>query len=633
MRVSRLILILIIGFLIFSNEGASSSQDLFKFIPKSNLTLSQAKQFESIEKFSYVIYPRLTIIPYDLELSEKLSLLINLDHRKSFIAIRTEVNSWSENEFSWIGKPEGEEETGEYVILEMTSIGLTGTIWYNSTLYSISPLDKKFYVLYQVDQSQFPPENPDDCLCNEINTSLETFIPDTNLSSPSSQTITTSSIIIYDLLVAYTPAAKNAAGDINALINNAKNQTNQVYSNSQTTVRANLVYKMQVSYTESSMAIDLARLINPSDGYMDNVHTYRNQYGADIVVLILGSGGECGQAGAIKAEAWNAFSVVRWNCATQRYTFAHEIGHLFGSEHELGFDDNDYVPYQYNHGVNHSVPAFQTIMAIKGETSIPRIPYLSTPNTQGYYNGGYYTIGSIEWEDNTRVHNERAQTVANFRTLFTVIITGPTRLDPGNVGTFTANPSGGSGSYTNYQWWYRNDEEIIEEKLVNTVVPLAPPPGTWIYLSQYTGYKTIPYGPSFNFSLKCKVTDSNGNSAEDIHSVIVAYLPKNIGKKIETMSISPVPRQIGLFGNYPNPFNSVTTISFGLPESEVVKLVIYSISGQKVKELLDSRLSAGYYQVQWKATDDYGQPLATGLYIYELEAGSKRIIKKMLYVK
>lgn len=87
-----------------------------------------------------------------------------------------------------------------------------------------------------------------------------------------------------------------------------------------------------------------------------------------------------------------------------------------------------------------------------------------------------------------------------------VTITGPTYLPSGESGTFTANPSGGSGTYTNYQWWYRNDEGSVPPKAVKGgVSPMAPPPGYWIYLSYYEGEKTITFGPSYNFSLKCKV--------------------------------------------------------------------------------------------------------------------------------
>jgi len=103
-----------------------------------------------------------------------------------------------------------------------------------------------------------------------------------------------------------------------------------------------------------------------------------------------------------------------------------------------------------------------------------------------------------------------------------VDISGPTHLDPDEYGTFTANPSGGYTPYTNYQWWYRNDEGTIPPKSIKGgIVPMLPPAGYWIDLYYYNGEQTITFGPVFNFSLKCKVTDSEGNTAIDIHSVMV----------------------------------------------------------------------------------------------------------------
>jgi len=207
-------------------------------------------------------------------------------------------------------------------------------------------------------------------------------------------------------------------------------------------------------------------------------------------------------------------------------------------------------------------------------------------------------------------------------------ITGPTYLPEGEVGTFIANPSGGSGSYTNYQWWFRNDEEIIEPFAANTVIPLAPPPGVWIYLSQYEGEQTITWGPSFDFSLKCKVTDSYGSTAEDIHSVFVGYIPKNVAKKNQTVTIEIIPEQIALVGNYPNPFNPSTTILFQLPKSSFVKLSIYDINGRLVELLVNEQKNAGYYSVNWNA-----EKVGSGIYFYRINAGEFSSVKKCLVIK
>lgn len=151
-------------------------------------------------------------------------------------------------------------------------------------------------------------------------------------------------------------------------------------------------------------------------------------------------------------------------------------------------------------------------------------------------------------------------------------------------------------------------------------------------MSSREGQQSITYGPSFNFSLKCVVTDSYDNTATDIHSVTVSG-SKDLAKPALSTVIVDIPDHLTLSDNYPNPFNPATTISFGLPESESVNLTIYSISGQRVKTLMAGRLSAGYYRIQWDGTDHSSNKLATGVYIYELKAGSECIIKKMLFAK
>ena len=60
---------------------------------------------------------------------------------------------------------------------------------------------------------------------------------------------------------------------------------------------------------------------------------------------------------------------------------------------------------------------------------------------------------------------------------------------------------------------------------------------------------------------------------------------------------------------------------------------IYSITGQKVKTLVNDHLSAGYHQVQWNGTNNFGSEIASGLYILELKSGSDHVMKKLMFAK
>ena len=80
--------------------------------------------------------------------------------------------------------------------------------------------------------------------------------------------------------------------------------------------------------------------------------------------------------------------------------------------------------------------------------------------------------------------------------------------------------------------------------------------------------------------------------------------------------------------NYPNPFNPGTTIKFSIPSFEFVTLKIYNILGQEVATLVSKKLKAGSYNYSWNAGS-----LASGVYIYNIQAGAFQEVRKMVYLK
>jgi hypothetical protein len=94
-----------------------------------------------------------------------------------------------------------------------------------------------------------------------------------------------------------------------------------------------------------------------------------------------------------------------------------------------------------------------------------------------------------------------------------------------------------------------------------------------------------------------------------------------------------LPEVFALHNNYPNPFNPVTNISYDIPEVAQVTLDIYNISGQKVRTLAQGQHEPGRYRIQWNATNDYGKPLSSGMYIYKIHAGDFVSVKKLILMK
>ena len=89
-----------------------------------------------------------------------------------------------------------------------------------------------------------------------------------------------------------------------------------------------------------------------------------------------------------------------------------------------------------------------------------------------------------------------------------------------------------------------------------------------------------------------------------------------------------------LLGNYPNPFNPSTTISFNLTAEDAknAKLVIYNLKGQKVRTLINEQLPAGSYTIEWNGKNEKGE-ISTGIYFYKLTTGDKTFSRKMLLMK
>lgn len=92
-------------------------------------------------------------------------------------------------------------------------------------------------------------------------------------------------------------------------------------------------------------------------------------------------------------------------------------------------------------------------------------------------------------------------------------------------------------------------------------------------------------------------------------------------------------QHFSLSQNYPNPFNPQTSIRYALPQDAQVRLIIYNILGKKVKTLVDELQSAGYKTAWWDGKDEKGDLVASGVYLYRLEADKFSEVKKMLLVK
>jgi len=96
---------------------------------------------------------------------------------------------------------------------------------------------------------------------------------------------------------------------------------------------------------------------------------------------------------------------------------------------------------------------------------------------------------------------------------------------------------------------------------------------------------------------------------------------------------SAIPTKFALYENYPNPFNPTTTLRFDLPEVSDVSLVIYNMLGQKVRTFNMKSISAGTHSIKWNATNDLGESVSAGVYLYQFQAKGFVKNRKMVLLK
>jgi hypothetical protein len=228
---------------------------------------------------------------------------------------------------------------------------------------------------------------------------LAAFNPAAIAITPPHNPRASSKDVVIDVLVAYTrSAATSYRNIIREVIEPAIEEGNGSFRLSGIGhIKLRLVHAYQTEYVErGDQFVHLWRFADSGDGYMDEIHGLRDQYRADVAVLIVNDADGCGQATRVQADNEEAFAVVHHACAKANFSLVHEIGHLIGASHERG----------YVHGNE-----WRDIMSYKANCGgCPRLPVWSNPDLVI----GGAPAGS-KGRDNARVIAENVLRVAAFR--------------------------------------------------------------------------------------------------------------------------------------------------------------------------------------------------------------------------
>lgn len=317
---------------------------------------------------------------------------------KIYEATRESVEIRTTNDFTWRGKITQNNLDGD-VILTFKEGFVSGLIYVGNGVYEIAPKGEGA-ILVELNQNLFP----------ECGGGIEGEKQQTSVKKTPSANADSGDRI--DVLVIYTTAVKNSLGgdaQTRAFAQQAIDATNTAYINSKIRQRVNLVHAQETAMVETgNLGTELSGLRTNADAAM-----LRNNYKADLVALLSNTTNNCGQGyliGGAGGNANNGFTVTSRGCAVGNLSFAHELGHNMGSQHNPENGTNSAFSYGYGHYVN---GVFRTVMSYVDPCAqgCTRRPYFSNPAVS--FNG--YPTGLDNERDNTRLINSTADIIANYR--------------------------------------------------------------------------------------------------------------------------------------------------------------------------------------------------------------------------
>ncbi len=136
-----------------------------------------------------------------------------------------------------------------------------------------------------------------------------------------------------------------------------------------------------------------------------------------------------------------------------------------------------------------------------------------------------------------------------------------------------------------------------------------------------TGWET---GQEYTAGVSAHYTSNNESDIAEDDFICLFYMGENANE---------TPLVTTLTGNYPNPFNPATMITYQIAEESQVKLEIYNTKGQMVKRLVNEIKAPGYFQIEWNGIDNRNRQVASGIYFYRLTAGNYEKTSKMIMMK
>ena len=388
---------------------AQESESLFIELPDEPSKLLLGDPQDKTIVRSRVVLPNPNVFPNATRKSGYV-LPMNFFEGSDVNVVLDTLKQRGKDDYTWTGHIEGDGDGGTATIVVKGDV-IVGNIRTEDQGYFQLRVGKDgFTEIREIDDSQFKS-------CGT--TEAESVYAPSISKSRSRVALREDTGEIFDVMVVYTPAARIAVGGtvaMEALIDLAVSETNDAYTNSLINSQVRLVHQQEVDYTELNDNGDLERLTDPSDGFIDEVHALRDEYGADLVSMFGDFSLFCG-VGWLMTELSpdfedHAFNLVAYDCATGGYTFAHELGHNMGCMHATPETTQGTGLYNYSHGWRWINDSYRSVMAYSPGS---RTPHFSNPDV--LHNGAPTgrTLGTANEAHNALGINQAAYTVANWR--------------------------------------------------------------------------------------------------------------------------------------------------------------------------------------------------------------------------
>ena len=143
--------------------------------------------------------------------------------------------------------------------------------------------------------------------------------------------------------------------------------------------------------------------------------------------------------------------------------------------------------------------------------------------------------------------------------------------------------------------------------------------------SYYT-FNQLEYNIPYYFRVATMVGQGEWSYFSDVVTATIEFVSTD--KKNNNIPFTFVLNQ-----NYPNPFNPSTSISYTIPERNIVSLNIYDVNGSFVQNLVDENLEPGFHSVSWDGTNANGSKVSAGMYFYTIKSGNLVSTQKMIFLK